>query len=280
MLHATGVQCSMLHGHSTACYKCTVQHPTGVPEPVNNCSAWQRGSGAGQVVVVLCQPGWGGGLPQTFTLEVRQGPSPGPASPQGSTGPGPTSTQSSTGPDPASPKSSTSPGVAQGYTGPTRLVATLRDRAEPHFTVRGLVPGREYHLAIVAANAHGAAQPTVLVHLTPIDVAEKRTSAVVAEASPPDHRETLAPIMGGVAGVVATLALCSLVLVMVIRARITHAHAHSHTSIIYHDPTPVTEGGDDGGFLQQQQGPDVILIKTGKYVCVREGENEKKAVKQ
>ncbi|XP_071518492.1 uncharacterized protein [Panulirus ornatus] len=284
--------------------------PAGVPEPVNNCSAWQRGSGAGQVVVVACQAGWGGGLPQTFTLEVRQSLGPGPAtphnstgpasphsstgpvaphsstgpvpaSPQSSTGPGPASPQSSTdpasphsstGPGPASPQSSTSPkesSVLQGFTGPTRLVKALRDRPEPQFTVAGLVPGREYHLAIVAANAHGSAPPAVLVHLTPIDVAEKRTSAVVAEATPPDPRGALVPIMGGVAGVVASLAVCSLVLVLVIRARTTHAHTHAHTSIIYDHPAPITEGGDDGGFLQQQQqqqpqqGPDVILIKTG-----------------
>ncbi|KAA0192602.1 hypothetical protein HAZT_HAZT007784, partial [Hyalella azteca] len=46
--------------------------PAAVPEPVHNCSAWHNNSAAGQVVI-LCWPGWNGGLEQTFSLHVNEG---------------------------------------------------------------------------------------------------------------------------------------------------------------------------------------------------------------
>ncbi|XP_045120883.1 protein turtle-like [Portunus trituberculatus] len=191
--------------------------PATVPEPVDNCSAWE-GAGAAGRVVVACQPGWSGGLDQTFTLEVREAPR------SGDVGPDDTDTNAAGG----------------------RLLAALRDQAEPHFTVTGLRPGREYRLAVVAANSEGAAQPTVLVHLTPIDVAEKRTSPVVAEAWPPDHLAMLTPVLGAVAGAMTSLLACSLLLLLLARFRAA-TRTHAHTSILYMDPAA------EGGFTQEQQ---------------------------
>ncbi|XP_050712530.1 hemicentin-1-like [Eriocheir sinensis] len=196
--------------------------PANVPEPVDNCSAWE-GVGAAGRVVVACQPGWGGGLEQTFTLEVREAPAPGQRQEQD--------------------------GEEEDAIG-GRLLAALQDQAEPHFTVTGLRPGREYRLAVVAANAQGAAQPTVLVHLTPIDVAEKRTSPVVAEAWPPDHLAVLTPVLGAVAGALASLLACSLLLLLLARSRAnTRTHAHT-TSLLYMDPA---QGGGQTQTEQQQQ---------------------------
>ncbi|KAK8738910.1 hypothetical protein OTU49_003731, partial [Cherax quadricarinatus] len=187
--------------------------PAGVPEPVNNCSAWHNVSAAGQVVVA-CLAGWGGGLAQTFTLEVRQGPS----SSQGVEDP-----------------SSSAPGT---------VLAALRHQPEPHFTVMGLTPGKEYYLAVIASNSQGSAPPTVLVHLTPIDVAEKRTSAVVAEASSGGELEKVMPVMGVVLGVLTGVLLCGVALVVGVRARAWHARAHAHalTRIVYNE---ASKAGDD-----------------------------------
>nr|XP_045622514.1 hemicentin-1-like [Procambarus clarkii] len=212
--------------------------PAGVPEPVNNCSAWHNVSASGQVMVG-CQAGWGGGLSQTFTLEVRQGTS---ASPQGSG-------------DPA-------------IRPPGTVLAALRDQLEPHFTVTGLTPGKEYFLAVIASNSQGSAPPTVLVHLTPIDVAEKRTSAVVAEASSGDELEKVMPVMGAVVGVIVGVVLCGVALVVGVRLRAAHGRTPALTRIVYGDQAVgAARAPDDGGFMQQkeQKGPDIILVK-GDYI--------------
>ena len=44
--------------------------PASVPDPVHNCSVWHEASAEG--VVVACEPGWNGGMKQTFSLEVRE----------------------------------------------------------------------------------------------------------------------------------------------------------------------------------------------------------------
>ncbi|ROT75238.1 putative nephrin isoform X3 [Penaeus vannamei] len=126
------------------------RHARSAPAPVHNCSVWHNASGAGEVVVA-CQPGWDGGLPQTFTLEVRK-TSSSPSSSSGSR---------------ASP-----PSASLGLS-----LASLTEQDEPHFTVTGLSPGTEYILSVVSSNSQGAAPPTHLLHYTPIDVAEKRLSA-------------------------------------------------------------------------------------------------------
>ncbi|KAG7161817.1 Neural cell adhesion molecule 1-like 1, partial [Homarus americanus] len=201
--------------------------PAGVPEAVTNCSAWHNISAAGEVLV-SCQEGWSGGLSQTFTLEVRHAP--------------------------VKDHSKTPSGA------PGELLASLKEQPKPHFTVTGLDPGTEYHLAVVASNAQGTAPPTFLVHLTPIDVAEKRTSAAAAESS---ASSSLGSIVGVVVGVVASLLACSVMLVVVVvSARSANTqNSTSHTRALYDKAAPLPQAGDDGGHLLQQR-PDVILVKS------------------
>lgn len=206
-----------------------------MPEPVHNCSVWHNASAAGEVVVA-CEAGWSGGLTQTFTLEVRQGGRGGAR------------------------------GGARAGAGASRVLAALRDQPEPHFTVTGLAPGTEYRLAVVASNAQGAAPPTVLVHLTPIDVAEKRTSPSAADSAGAGSLVSLTPILAVLLGVAASLVVCSVVLVVVMRARSANARARAatQTKIIYDKASPTAKGADDGGFVQQERGPDIILVKSGR----------------
>lgn len=42
------------------------------PEEVRNCEVFNNSSMPRSVALVSCSPGWDGGLPQTFTLEVRE----------------------------------------------------------------------------------------------------------------------------------------------------------------------------------------------------------------
>ncbi|CAL4166363.1 unnamed protein product, partial [Meganyctiphanes norvegica] len=45
--------------------------PAGVPEGVSNCSVSLNNSAIGGSVEVECESGWGGGIRQSFTLEVH-----------------------------------------------------------------------------------------------------------------------------------------------------------------------------------------------------------------
>ncbi|XP_066969200.1 neural cell adhesion molecule 2-like isoform X2 [Macrobrachium rosenbergii] len=204
--------------------------PAAVPEPAHNCSVWHNASATGEVVV-MCQPGWSGGLAQKFTLEVREG----------------------------IPK--------RDHTGKSKVLAILRDQTEPHFTVTGLAPGKEYRLTVVASNAQGTAPPTHLVHLTPIDVAEKRTSPTAAESPLADQLMTITPILAILVGVVASLVVCTIIIVFVIRARNANNRNHPQTRIVYDKAiasTNSSKGCDEGGFVQQQEKrPDIVLIKDG-----------------
>ncbi|KAG7169332.1 turtle-like 3 [Homarus americanus] len=214
--------------------------PTAVPEAVHNCSAWHNASAAGEVVV-SCEAGWSGGLTQTFTLEVRQ-------------------MQSS------------------GETG--AVVASLEQLTQPHFTVTGLAPGAEYQLSVGASNSQGAAPNTLLIHHTPIDVAEKRTSAAAAESFGMGlDFLTMVPIVAVVAGAVASVVICSVVLVLVIRSRLrrgqNHAHSHAHgfsqPGGVYDKAAPHNNTCDDGGFDTVHRGPDLILVKSGREDRKRPG---------
>ncbi|XP_042221447.1 nephrin-like [Homarus americanus] len=214
--------------------------PAAVPEAVHNCSAWHNASAAGEVVV-SCEAGWSGGLTQTFTLEVRQ-------------------MQSS------------------GETG--AVVASLEQLTQPHFTVTGLAPGAEYQLSVGASNSQGAAPNTLLIHHTPIDVAEKRTSAAAAESFGMGlDFLTMVPIVAVVAGAVASVVICSVVLVLVIRSRLrrgqNHAHSHAHgfsqPGGVYDKAAPHNNTCDDGGFDTVHRGPDLILVKSGREDRKRPG---------
>lgn len=144
-------------------------------------------------------------------------------------------------------------------------VASLGKRAEPYFTVTGLAPGTEYQLAVVAVNTQGSATPTHLTHHTPIDVAEKRTSAAAAESFGAGLRVVPVVVVAVVAGI--SLVLCSVVVVLLIRCRLARAHAHAHArpKVVCEDSGALTKTGDDGGFDMRQRDPDLILVKAGTY---------------
>nr|XP_053641244.1 protein turtle-like [Cherax quadricarinatus]XP_053641245.1 protein turtle-like [Cherax quadricarinatus] len=199
--------------------------PAAAPDPVYNCSVWHNASAAGEVVV-SCEAGWSGGLTQTFTLEVRQLSSTGKAG---------------------------------------DLAASFAHQIQPHFTVTGLAPGTEYQLAVGASNTQGAAPVTLLIHHTPIDVAEKRTSADAAESFGMGvTRVMLAGILAVVVGTVGSLVICSVVVVLVVRGR--HRHAHNQPGIMYDKAATTHAKSCDhtGDFDQVHRGPDLILVKTGK----------------
>ncbi|KAK7035565.1 hypothetical protein SK128_010969 [Halocaridina rubra] len=206
--------------------------PAAVPEPVQNCSAWQDSTTSGEVVVA-CFAGWSGGLTQTFTLHVTQQ---------------------------AFVKSNSR------HSG--RAVVVIRDQKDPYFTVQGLKPGKEYHLAVVASNAHGNSPPKLLIHHMPIDVAERRTSAAAAGPLGSDQGVAITPIIAVVAGVVATLIVCSVVLVIAIRARLSHAAENQNEQEQLKSTAEKTalhsKASDEGGFTQLKRGPDLILVKGGK----------------
>ncbi|XP_064088494.1 hemicentin-2-like isoform X2 [Macrobrachium nipponense] len=205
--------------------------PAAPPESVHNCSAWHNASAAGEVVVA-CQAGWSGGLSQTFTLEVRVGPS------------------------------------SSGDQSSGTVLAALMDQIEPHFTVTGLAPGTEYELAIISSNAQGTAKPTRIIYLTPIDVAEKRTSAAAADAEGPFQLFAMTPLLAVLTGVVlSVLLLCFIILGVVIKMRKARNREQTQTKILYDKASTNTNGCDEGGFIQQQPQaqdpqPDIILVKT------------------
>ena len=144
------------------------------------------------------------------------------------------------------------PKVREGETGST--VALLENQQSPRFTVTGLKPGMEYLLSVTSANSQGSAAPTIITHLTPIDIAEKRLSK-----SPSGESGIGFPAAIGVlAGALSVLALCCVLVVFVVRGRNSH---HNRTK------TPVTKLSIDERTtednLKNDQDPDVILVSAG-----------------
>lgn len=207
---------------------------TAAPEPVHNCSVWHNVSSAAGEVVVSCEAGWSGGLTQKFTLEVRE--------------------------------MKTTEG--RPHVGP--VVASLESHTDPHFTVTGLAPGTEYQLAVGADNSQGAAPPTLLLHHTPIDVAEKRTSATAAESMGGISQAMMAVVLAVVTGTVGSLIICSLVVVLVIRRRLRRGQERGHgmqPRVVCHKPGATSQlsgSCDHGGFEKIQEEPDLILVRSGK----------------
>ncbi|CAL4149712.1 unnamed protein product, partial [Meganyctiphanes norvegica] len=202
--------------------------PAAVPEPVGGCNVSHNASAQG-VVEVGCQAGWGGGLAQTFTLEIR-------ATPGG------------------------------------RVLAQLRDHVEPHFTVKGLAPGTQYSLAVVAHNSQGPSTTTSFTYVTPIDVAEKQTSAAVTKG----HLLFVSPILGILLGIAVALVICSVVLFIIFRGRNsgkrTPTHNDKHTKIMYDKAETDMKNSEDGGFTKKDVGPDIILVKPDNKIMAEEKE--------
>lgn len=157
--------------------------PAAPPETPTNCSVWHEAGTAGEVMVV-CKPGWDGGLPQNFSLEVR-------------------------------------------VKGSEEILAALSGQPIPHFTVTGLAPGTEYLLVILASNSQGVAPPARVVHLTPIDIAEKRLSAAAAEGD--KSHPNIGSVVAVVSGVIAALLLCFILLGIVVKLRLKRGQRETAT---------------------------------------------------
>ena len=87
--------------------------PAGKPEPVTNCTV---ASSSYSTMRILCEPGFNGGLKQTFTLEIRETDTPRMTS-----------------------------GLAGNMTG----------RNRPDFMLTGLIPNTGYMISVYAVNAKG-----------------------------------------------------------------------------------------------------------------------------
>ena len=148
-----------------------------------------------------------------------------------------------------------------------RVIAALRDYPSPHFTVTGLAPGTEYQMSIYASNSQGDAEPVSLIHLTPIDIAEKRLSADAAGGSQGPNGIFTVPVLAVILGLTGSLLLSCIVVIIVVRLRHTSANQnHPHTKLLYDKSSSQIANRDDGGFLQRKKDPDVILVNSGKNI--------------
>lgn len=86
--------------------------PAGKPEPVTNCSV---ASSSYSTMRIVCEPGFNGGLKQTFTLEIRE----------------------------------SEPSRTSG------MVGNLTGRVRPDFMLTGLIPDTGYMISVYAVNLKG-----------------------------------------------------------------------------------------------------------------------------
>ncbi|XP_049788498.1 uncharacterized protein LOC126191595 [Schistocerca nitens] len=110
----------------------------GRPFPVRNCSLWNQTASS---VEVVCQPGFDGGLPQHFVLELHAAPA-------------------------------SRAGGASSSSGGARLNLTTSDF--PSFVLTDLEPDLTFWAAIYAVNAKGRSVPVLIEEITSRD-AERRT---------------------------------------------------------------------------------------------------------
>ncbi|CAL4165246.1 unnamed protein product, partial [Meganyctiphanes norvegica] len=146
-----------------------------------------------------------------------------------------------------------------------KLITHHTEEELPHFTVTGLQPGTEYVLVVGASNSHGSAETHVIHFHTPIDVAEKQTSAVATSTN-----DFLAwtPILGVLLGVAFSLLVCSVAIVFLVRARSSSRNENSaadtpQTKVVYEkaEPSALKTVGSCSSLTKEKFGPDVILIK-------------------
>ncbi|CAL4082879.1 unnamed protein product, partial [Meganyctiphanes norvegica] len=190
--------------------------PASVPDPVHQCNVSHNASAMG-VVIVGCRPGWSGGLPQTFSLQVRLS--------------------------------------IDG-----EELASLEDQKDPQFTITGLEPGTEYALIITAHNTQGASDADIMTFHTPIDVAEKQTSAIAAA---PGEFVSWTVIVGILMGVIVSVTICSIAVVILVRTKLaSQSHVNTETKVFYDKSAPDVSH-NECGLSQEESGPDIILIKGG-----------------
>lgn len=137
-------------------------------------------------------------------------------------------------------------------------MATLENQRSPRFTVTGLKPGVEYRLRVTASNSQGSAEPVIMTHLTPIDIAEKRLSK-----SPSNVGGVEVPTaLGVMAGVVAVVLLCCVMMVVLLKLR--NSSAATRTSQISTKLNIDDQTNDESCQLKPDKDPDVILVSTGE----------------
>ncbi|CAL4064614.1 unnamed protein product, partial [Meganyctiphanes norvegica] len=223
------------------CYYQIVQ--AGVPEAVSNCSVSLNNSALGGAIEVECESGWSGGIRQTFTLEVHSMSSI-------------TSLSSSA------------------------SLALLQQQDEPYFTVSGLKPGTEYKLLVYAENSQGRSRSSSFSLHTPIDVAERQTSANIVYSQ---HMLFMSPIFGILLGVVLALVVCCVVLSILLkmrggkRASTKNSHNPIDTKVVYDKVDTQVKSSNDVNFAREGlASPDIILVTPGKKLIANQSQHNRK----
>ncbi|XP_026468220.1 hemicentin-2-like, partial [Ctenocephalides felis] len=151
--------------------------PAKVPQPPGNCIlSEQTGS-----LDLTCTPGFDGGLHQHFLLEVISA-----ANTEGMS---------------ASSSSSLSTVTTRRHPADAdNEISTMNDQSEtpalyrmtetdPHFRVRGLLPGRDYQLLVWAVNAQGRSEPPVIIERVRVALPMSHVGAL--SEGPSDVGQTL-----------------------------------------------------------------------------------------
>ena len=130
--------------------------PASAPASVANCSVSATSPSSPNTLVLKCQPGWDGGLEQTFTLKVLEGKN-NYSSNRGEDINGKPHQSVAFGRLEEWISSGSSLPLGKGAVPPARdavplqagVLAVLAGQTVPHFTVSGLAAGREYLLRVI-----------------------------------------------------------------------------------------------------------------------------------
>ena len=103
------------------------------------------------------------------------------------------------------------------------ILNRLHNKMIPFFTVTDLQPGTNYVFRILSLNSEGASLPMLIPYITPIDIAEKRLSATVAEKKTPepviDKLSVSTNLMVGIVCLGSVVLLIIIVILVVIKLR-------------------------------------------------------------
>ena len=108
--------------------------PAGKPDPVSNCTV---ASSSYSTMRIYCEPGFNGGLKQTFTLEIRE-------------------TESSL------TSSTTNNNNSKRSKSGNNNLENLDGRTRPDFMLTGLIPDTGYTISVFAVNPKGQSDRMVL----------------------------------------------------------------------------------------------------------------------
>ena len=93
------------------------------------------------------------------------------------------------------------------------ILAIVQNQPHPIFTVTDLNPGTNYVLKIVSANKEGVASPIIIDYITPIDIAEKRLSATVADK---DHSKDIVNSRISKGLIVGSLSISVVIIIVIV----------------------------------------------------------------